>query len=101
MAPVEVELVGEDAAEPRVLSLVPGVDRSEFPHEDRTAGRSRVRGALQELLLGLLAAVMRAAAEAGGDVVVQCVDRVFERLIEDVELSRVGVAIKENGVVRV
>ena len=98
---VEVELVGEDAAQPRVLRLVAGVDRSELPDQDGSAGRARVRRPLQELLLGLLAAVVRAAPEAGRHVVVQGVDGVVERLVEDVELGRVGVAVEEQDVVGV
>ena len=46
-------------------------------------------------------AVVRAATEAGSHVVVQGVDGVLERLVEDVELGRVGVAVEEEDVVGV
>ena len=44
---------------------------------------------------------MRAAPEAGIHIVVQRIDGVLEGLVEDVELRRVGVAVEEDGVVRV
>ena len=57
---------------------------------------ARTPSACRNFCSRLLAAVVRAAPEAGRHVVVQRVDGVVERLVEDVELGRVGVAVEEE-----